>query len=385
MQIVDGYTYNTRIISPRTTGSWEADAYLIAGPSYKETPDKFDKDHIIRSSSRFTLVLGRTGVYGEEDVKNVRNIQKGYILTPLLDFLEGDTTTVASKLSGKSHDALLPIFPFINLDELAKDSPEPEIFFSYANFIIHYITIPDYELDIYKRFREINIGPGLAFNGQSMSKDTYRAIKLGVSAASAKIGFASLIEHFGNRADGWMAAIDPPIFGPEEVMKGRYLTRAFAAQVGLYGADPKEAYYPSSSGDIDGDDFDSTKHKYTLTFPVERLPSIQDGGFWSVTMYRLPERLFVHNPIDRYSIGDRTEGLVHDDKGGLTLYIQKDKPDTTDELANWLPAPDPDYGGYSSGLFSLSMRIYWPTEEDLSAPYLPPGVKKAGTALTSHI
>ena len=48
-------------------------------------------------------------------------------------------------------------------------------------------------------------------------------------------------------------------------------------------------------------------NNYTVTFPAGGLPPVQ--LFWSITLYGLPDRLLVANPIDRYSIGDRTEGL----------------------------------------------------------------------------
>ena len=32
-------------------------------------------------------------------------------------------------------------------------------------------------------------------------------------------------------------------------------------------------------------------------------------AFWSLTMYDVPDFYLVANPIDRYSIGDRTPGL----------------------------------------------------------------------------
>ena len=373
MQIVDGYTFNIRIISPRTSGSWEADTYIIVGPSFKGTiPHSFDKDHTIHSSSRFTLVLGRTGVYGEEDIPNVQAIQKGYTLSPLREF---------SKLTPPREEAVLPIFPFINNDELASEAPEPQVFFPYANFIMQYIRIESYETDLFQRFRDISVGPGLSFEGQSMDDGQYQAIKTGVAIGSKKIDLAPLIDRFGNRSEGWVGAIDPPIFGTPEVLKQKYATRAFAAKFGLYGADPQEAYYPSASEDKEGDSLDSTKYNYTLTFPAGGLPPVKNGGFWSITMYRMPQKLLVHNPIDRYSIGDRTEGLVFDEDGALTLYIQKEKPDTTAKQANWLPAPDPDYAGYQTGLFSLTARIYWPTEEALKDPYMPYGVVKAGSPM----
>ena len=58
--------------------------------------------------------------------------------------------------------------------------------------------------------------------------------------------------------------------------------------------------------DGDGDTLDGNQ-SYRLRF--QRTPPVD--AFWSVTMYDLPEFYLVANPIDRYSIGDRTPGLVY--------------------------------------------------------------------------
>ena len=354
-QIVDGYTYNMKIISPRTTGSWDAASYLITGPSFNgNIPSNFDEDHIITSTSRFTFVLGRTGVYCEEDIQNVEAIQKGYTLTPLA---QGEAAGPAD----------VPLFPFIDSAELSKDTPEPQLFFTYVNFIMNYVSVYSDESELMQQFNKICVGPNMTFNGQTMSRVKYEEINVGVTIGAKKIDLAPITEHFGNVSDGWIAAINPPIFGTRTVLKGKYATRAFAAKVGLYGVDPQEAYYPSANKDIDGDTLNSTKNNFTLTFPAGRFPVVGEAGFWSVTMYRLPERLLVQNPIDRYSIGDRTQGLVYANDGSLTLYIQKDKPDTDAKAANWLPAPDPSHEGYKSGLFNVIMRIYWPTKQNVDS------------------
>ena len=46
-------------------------------------------------------------------------------------------------------------------------------------------------------------------------------------------------------------------------------------------------------------------------------------AFWSLTMYNVPKYYLVANPINRYSIGDRTPGFVCADDGSLDLYIQQ--------------------------------------------------------------
>ncbi len=56
-------------------------------------------------------------------------------------------------------------------------------------------------------------------------------------------------------------------------------------------------------------------------------------------MYDLPDFYLVANPIDRYSIGDRTPGLLYGDDGALTIVVQHDEPSGADDRANWLPTP----------------------------------------------
>ena len=89
-------------------------------------------------------------------------------------------------------------------------------------------------------------------------------------------------------------------------------------------------------------------------------------AFWSITMYHADTRLMVHNPIQRYSIGDRTRGLEYGDDGSLTIYIQHQSPGATKE-SNWLPAP--------GGPFYLIARAYVPKESMLSGAYRLPAVK----------
>lgn len=77
-------------------------------------------------------------------------------------------------------------------------------------------------------------------------------------------------------------------------------------------------------------------------------------------MYDLTTRLLVDNPIDRYSIGDRTEGLQYGPDGSLTLYVQKDLPGK-DKESNWLPAP--------AGPMSIISRMYGPDDKILEGTY----------------
>ena len=122
----------------------------------------------------------------------------------------------------------------------------------------------------------------------------------------------------------------------------------------------EEAMYPVAEVDADGRALHG-EHRYELYFPPAGAPQVD--AFWSLTMYRKSDCLLVDNPIDRYSIGDRTKGLHWDADGGLRIAIQHDAP--SGDEANWLPAPrEPFY---------LTLRLYQPRQAhlDFSFPYPP--------------
>ena len=77
----------------------------------------------------------------------------------------------------------------------------------------------------------------------------------------------------------------------------------------------------------------SGQHDYILHFPPGGLPP--NDAFWSLTMADAKEH-FVANPINRYSVGDRS-GLAQNPDGSVDIYLQNAAP--AGHEANWLPAP----------------------------------------------
>ena len=133
----------------------------------------------------------------------------------------------------------------------------------------------------------------------------------------------------------------------------------------LYGNDLEEAYYPECTVDSDGEAVDGSKHNYFLHFAKDHLPPVK--AFWSLSMYKLPEQLFIENPINRYVINSATEGLQYNQYGSLDVHIQKDSPGK-DKESNWLPAHD--------GPFYLYLRLYNARPEALNLDWVPPSVQK---------
>jgi hypothetical protein len=145
--------------------------------------------------------------------------------------------------------------------------------------------------------------------------------------------------------------------------RGDLLTRARVARnlIGALGIE--EAMYPTAEVDAQGRALHGSQ-AYELRFPPGGGPRV--GAFWSVTMYRRSDCLFVANPIARYSIGDRTPGLRTDADGSLAIRLQAGDPGPGH---NWLPAP-------AGELFYVVLRLYQPQHDHLAFRYAYPPLKR---------
>jgi hypothetical protein len=104
----------------------------------------------------------------------------------------------------------------------------------------------------------------------------------------------------------------------------------------------------------------SGKRDYIMHFPAGGLPP--NKAFWSLTMGNAKNH-FVPNPINRYSVSDRS-GLAQNPDGSVDIYIQNTAP--AGHEANWLPA--------AAGNFILWLRVYIPGEAILQGEYTVPPV-----------
>jgi hypothetical protein len=143
-----------------------------------------------------------------------------------------------------------------------------------------------------------------------------------------------------------------------------FVARAAVAQSGLGANLPTQAVYFNAS--TSGASLLTGSTTYVLHFAGDQLPPVTASGFWSVTMYD-PQHFLVANSIHRYSIGDRTRGLVRGPGGSLDIYISADVPHGHE--SNWLPAPP--------GRFTLSLRLYAP-EAGVETSWTPPVVHPTG-------
>lgn len=144
----------------------------------------------------------------------------------------------------------------------------------------------------------------------------------------------------------------------QDVLTRARIARNFIGALGI-----EEAMYPTAEVDADGEPLHGSR-AYELRFaPGQRL---RVGAFWSLTMYRRSDCLFVANPIGRYSIGDRTAGLRTGADGSLAIRIQADDPGPGH---NWLPAPRGE-------AFYVVLRLYQPQQDHLAFHYAYPPLRR---------
>jgi hypothetical protein len=133
--------------------------------------------------------------------------------------------------------------------------------------------------------------------------------------------------------------------------------------MGLYGQIAEEAVYGGSRLDVNGEQLVGGT-TYSLRFEQSTLPEAK--FFWSITLYELPSRFLAENPIGRYSIGDRTPGIIYGEDGSLEICLQSDEPTDASKRANWLPTP-------GKGPFTVIYRLYGPGPSALNGSWrLPP-------------
>jgi len=80
---------------------------------------------------------------------------------------------------------------------------------------------------------------------------------------------------------------------------------------------------------------------------------------------------FTDNPLRRYAMGSRTEGLAREADGSFEIVMQRHAPEGSRDRANWLPTPGPEHAR-----FQLVLRAYLPRPPLLSDRNVLPPVRR---------
>lgn len=190
----------------------------------------------------------------------------------------------------------------------------------------------------------------------TLRNDLVQGVLVGAGLGVVAVEILARIK--AKRINGWITVYGCGLPG-NSIFTRAACARIFPGPVNV----PQEAMYWRTGVDGAGHAL-SGAHDYILHFPPGGLPP--NDAFWSLTMADEKEH-FVANPIDRYSVGDRS-GLVPNADGSVDVYLQHGAPE--DHRSNWLPAP--------AGSFLLWLRVYMPGAAILRGEYTVPPVAEAG-------
>jgi hypothetical protein len=311
---------------------------LLASPTWKGELPKGVK-RVIQGDSEFLGTLTRTQLIEPSDLPNVKKIQGEYKLQPLSAYL------------GKPAPKPAPAIQWKPWKEGAENTDE---FWAYVNFLLSYTTPNPQDKPVQDRMAKIGLIAGKPWNPAALGKDVQDAIAVGMQDALAEL------------KKGSTHITDPSLFfRSRKDLNKDYYNRALGVMVGIFGNVKTVSVYFAVPKDDQGELFDGSKHNYEITFAADQIPPAKN--FWSWTMYKLPQRWLVDNPINRYSIGSPTPGLKKAKDGSITLYFSAKSPGK-DKESNWLPAPE--------GPFWLVLRTYGPGKAILDKTWKVPPVKQ---------
>ena len=307
---MDAFTDNFAGIGTRPTKG-QGGRFWIAGPTWSGTAPAGVT--VIRSSTNDAWMLARVVVEGPDDIAAAKALQQQIVLKP--------TTDAPARPFGVKCTHVEDAANFLAVvNEALARSPGGLGHTARAG-----------------NFAKVGIGSGAA-TPELLAK----------WSAYLPMGIAKLKEKFLSRGlvvKGW---------GYQEKGVGEAsasdLLRASVALGGLAALPETEAMYFQATMDDTSTRLDGAS-KYVWRIPPGGVPA---DAFWSLTMYQAePDGRFflVQNPINRFSIGDRTQGLVKNADGSIDILIQRDQP-AGSLAANWLPA--------AAGAMQMSLRAYLP-------------------------
>jgi hypothetical protein len=349
LQFVDAWTNNFAYVGRRATGT-AAGSFLLVPPGWSgQVPDGTP---MIEFPTTAATIVGRWACDGPADLEPVRILQSKLALEPL---------------SPPAPTRGIPA-PVVVPDELT--------FFEQLRTWMQAFPPSEPDQAYQQRFAPLGLLDA-ASPYADCPPELSQALTAGQEAARQQMETTLKAGGLAPVVNGWRltfhmfdynldhlgpGTIDDPAWKIAD-RGASYLARALAARGGLWGNHGYEAAYPMTYTDADGDQLDG-RNRYTLRF--DQHPPVD--AFWSITMYDLPDFYLVANPINRYSIGDRTPDMRRDSDGSLTIVIQHDQPDDT---SNWLPAP--------AAPFRPLMRLYQPRADILDGSYQIPPITKAAS------
>jgi len=322
-----------------TVGS-QGGAYAFCAPGWQGVlPEGVRRVDV---GTPFIWTLGRLAVSGDDDVPAAVALQQQTRLVPLSQW-------------GKEQVARPNPDPATYPRLTRNDLTDARTYFTVLNELLRLTPRLGHPMDeaMIGWLSEIGMEPTARFDWDALSPETRRGLERAATDAHRII--ATRQARAMPIHNNWqIARLDRRISGDPTIA-------AAAAMLGLL-------WNPVEISGYDIGLFDGTGAPLhgSNRFVLRLDPPPPVNAFWSLTLYSAKTGFLASNPINRYSVGDRTPGIVYGEGGELSIFIQHEMPTDPTERANWLPAPAEPY--------YLIIRYYSPRAPLLTGDWLPPAL-----------
>jgi hypothetical protein len=266
MALLDAWSNNFAGVGTQSHGEGEG-RYVIVGPDWRgHTPHGYTR---IKAPTNLVWIIGRTEVWGEEDIPAVNNIQHQYQLSPLLHGVHNHLNKNQFKYIGKNTENCVDDKNKTPPIDVVKGLNGEEFFTRLSSLIEQQPPVKDQQWML-KILGEIGVGPYATKSVNDLSRFEKRQLNSGINIAQASIDAAITAMGLG----GWGP-------NPDKIPLGdynqRYLIRAIVAQVGFGANQGQYAVYQNNSRDdqhlrLDGE------NTYTFTIKGDDLPDVNAFG-----------------------------------------------------------------------------------------------------------
>lgn len=328
-------------LGQRTHGA-QLPPLFIHGPDYRGPVPGGMVD--VPSHTRYINLAGRILVRGEEEYPLVHALQDKISLVRWEDWQAGRRDTLPPARQGR---------PLVD----AADPAAPEFrFLEMLGNVLRDWAIRPEDAAMIRSLERLGITPERGFDLAAIAPADRAQILAGLAEGQRLVMERSL--NLGVQQNGWTTNYIGPRFGSD------FLLRAGVAKDQIYVAIPEEAVYPIGRVDADGRLLHGS-HTYRIRFAPDQVPPV--NAFWSITAY--DDRGFMMpNAAKRYSVGDRTPGLVREADGSVTIILSSTPPEQG-AAVNWLPVA-------AGQPFYLMMRLYEPQPIILAQRWTPPLIER---------
>ena len=338
LQFLDAFTHNAAVVGSRNAAEGDLTLWVALASDPSQPPEGM---RVLRLPTPDIWMLVRIEVRDNTDAKTVHPLQDALQVRALNappEFNDPSQPQSAAGLAAAQRERERPA------PKPAQGLPtDPANYLAVVNHALARNGVPATEQSLLQRWRALGLG------GDLKSAEVKVAAQ-GWSAHFERLGRDLRSDGFEHhRVQGWRYPKDT--IG---LYNGDYVLRAAVALGGLAALPVEEALYLGTDQDAQGQPLDPSA-VYRVRIPPT---GVDARAFWSITMYQWEpdgRSFFSNNPIGRYAIGDRTEGLIKNPDGSIDLTISRTEPSEPAARTNWLPAPPA-----GQNRMRLSLRAYLP-------------------------